>query len=149
MPFHHFLKAQDCQYQNALSEIKDGQKKTHWMWFIFPQVLGLGNSEVSKRYGISSLQEASLYLEHPELGTRLITITTAVFALENNSVNSFFGTLDAKKLQSSMTLFSETSPNNTIFTQVLNKHYGGQRCKRSLELLAWHLNKLKNTPKEV
>ncbi|PCH73407.1 MAG: calpastatin [Flavobacteriaceae bacterium] len=138
---NHFQKAQDFHYTTALSEIKNGKKHNHWMWFIFPQVLGLGNSEVSKRFGISSIEEATAYLDHPILGARLICITTEVLNLKNTTPTKIFGILNAKKLHSSMTLFAEVSSNTPVFAQVLAKYYGNQRCKRSLELLEWHMKK--------
>ena len=115
MDLERFVHAQEHSYERALSEIKGGQKRSHWMWYIFPQLEGLGHSAMSQRYSIGSLAEAEMYLKHPILGPRLITCLEALLNLENRSAEDIFGFLDAKKLRSSVTLFAAASPGESIF----------------------------------
>lgn len=141
-----FLKAQDsgwATYSEALREIKEGHKSGHWIWYIFPQIKGLGHSHNSEFYGISSRDEAKAYLEHPELGKRLRDITKALLNCNNPSAFNILGFPDVLKVQSCMTLFDLVSPND-IFNEVLDKYYEGKRCEKTIRRLGYHDEKLKN-----
>ena len=141
-----FIKAQDsgwATYSEALSEIKEGHKRGHWIWYVFPQIKGLGHSHNSEFYGISSKDEANAYLEHPELGKRLREITQSLLACNNPSAYNIFGFPDVLKVQSCMTLFDLVSPND-IFNEVLDKYYEGKRCEKTIQRLGFHEEKLKN-----
>lgn len=141
-----FLKAQDSvwgSYSNALKEIKDGRKRSHWIWYIFPQIKGLGHSSNSEFYGISNKDEAKAYLEHPVLGLRLRDITKALLDCNNPSASNILGFPDVLKVQSCMTLFDLVLPND-IFDEVLDKYYEGKRCERTIKRLGFHKEKLKN-----
>lgn len=133
-PFHlnRFLEAQEHSYSAALSEIRSGRKKTHWMWFIFPQVAGLGFSSTSVFYAINSLDEAWAYLAHPVLGNRLAACCQALLELEGLTAHEIFGSPDDLKLCSSMTLFATVSPAGSVFEQVLAKNYQGIPDPRTL-----------------
>ena len=126
-----FINAQENYYKIALKEIKNGEKRSHWMWFIFPQIDGLGTSSASREYSITSQQEAKDYLDHNILGNRLIEITSALMKIEQKSVRSIFGYPDDLKLKSSMTLFKIISPNNKLFSDVLVKYFNGGVCERT------------------
>lgn len=131
-----FIEAQKNTYHNAYEELCDGKKKTHWMWFIFPQVEGLGASPTSKFYSIKSKKEALEYLEHPVLGERLKEITKVLLSLSSKSPKEIFKTPDDIKLKSCMTLFSNI--NNTqenIFAEVLQKYFKGENCTKTIEIL--------------
>lgn len=144
-----FLKAQDsgwATYPEALNEIKGGHKSGHWIWYIFPQIKGLGHSHNSEFYGISSKEEAKAYLEHPELGRRLREITRALLECTNPSAYNILGFPDVLKVQSCMTLFNLVSPND-IFNEVLEKFYEGKRCEKTINRLGFHEVKLKNQVK--
>ena len=130
-----FLTAQENVYEKALAEIVKGKKRTHWMWFIFPQLRGLGQSEMSVFYGIKDVEEAKEYLAHPILGARLIEISTALLAHKDKSPIAIMGDIDAVKLRSSMTLFASISEENSVFHQALNAFYKGKTCAKTLELL--------------
>ena len=121
-----FIEAQSNSYDIALSEIKSGKKQSHWMWYIFPQVDGLGKSETSKKYAIKSKEEAIKYLEHPILGNRLLEITNELLAIENKSASNIFGFPDDLKLKSCMTLFMLIQEENPVFQNVLNKYFKGK-----------------------
>lgn len=141
-----FVKAQDsgwASYSEALSEIKEGHKSGHWIWYVFPQIKGLGHSYNSEFYGISSKNEAKAYLEHPELGKRLREITRALLDCSNPSAFNILGFPDVLKVQSCMTLFDLVSPND-IFNEVLEKYYEGKRCEKTIKRLGFHEEKLKN-----
>ena len=130
-----FLRAQGCAsggYNDALQEITDGYKHKHWIWYIFPQIKGLGFSYNSEYYGISGLEEAKAYLEHEILGKRLREITNALLQHEGKTAREIFGGIDAMKVKSSMTLFDLVAPND-IFAHVLEKFYEGQRCELTLK----------------
>lgn len=133
---NRFVRAQAGVYSTALAELKAGCKRSHWMWFIFPQIDGLGQSETARRYSIKSLAEARAYLAHPVLGTRLVACTEALLALEGPSARQIFGRPDDMKLLSSMTLFARISPAASGFSAVLEKYFGGTRDQRTIELLA-------------
>ena len=126
-----FINAQENSYQIALKEIGNGEKCSHWMWFIFPQIDGLGMSSISKEYSIKSHQEAKDYLNHNILGKRLIEITNALMKLKSKSARSIFGFPDDLKLKSSMTLFKEISHNNEIFSNVLTKYFNDECCEHT------------------
>lgn len=130
-----FLDAQRGVYEQALAELRAGRKRTHWMWFVFPQMRGLGSSETSRYYGIGSREEAAAYLEHPVLGLRLRECAEALLAVEGRSASQIFGYPDDLKLQSSMTLFAHVAGAQSAFLRVLDKYYGSERDPRSLELL--------------
>ena len=122
-----FVAAQDQggTYNVAIAELRDGHKRSHWMWFVFPQIAGLGQSPVSRRYAISSLAEAQAYLAHPVLGPRLIESARIVAGLQSRTAQDVFGGIDAMKLRSSMTLFARADPDNPLFRDVLDVYFGG------------------------
>jgi uncharacterized protein (DUF1810 family) len=130
-----FLSAQRPRYGTALAEVKAGRKRTHWMWFVFPQVLGLGRSATSTQYAIGSLEEARQYLAHPVLGARLTECAEALLAVEGRSASDIFGYPDDLKLRSSMTLFAEAAGPGSVFERVLQKYCGGRKDARTTELL--------------
>jgi uncharacterized protein (DUF1810 family) len=132
-----FVTAQDQAgtYSQALHELRAGRKRSHWMWFVFPQVAGLGQSPTSRRYAISSLDEARAYLAHPVLGPRLLECTRALGELEGRSAEEIFGGIDAMKLRSSMTLFAHADPNQPEFSDVLERYFGGGRDTATERLL--------------
>lgn len=130
-----FIDAQRTDYATALSEVKRGRKQSHWMWYIFPQIQGLGYSSISKRYAIQNLGEAGAYLQHPVLGSRLIEISTALLALESSDAYRIFGTPDDLKLKSSMTLFAAVPGADPIFEQVLQKFFRGTKDENTLRIL--------------
>lgn len=129
-----FLDAQNEDYRLALSEIRQGMKRSHWIWYIFPQIKGLGFSYNSEYYGISSLQEAMDYLNHELLGKRLIEITASLLLHRGKNIEQIMGTIDAVKLKSSMTLFDVVQP-GSVFGEVLDEFYSGERCRRTLEFI--------------
>lgn len=130
-----FLKAQEHTYPTALCEIRSGRKESHWMWFIFPQMRGLGMSDMAYIYGISGRSEAEAYLAHPVLSARLHEITEALLALDESNPNAIFGGIDAMKLRSSMTLFAAVSEDGSVFHRALEKFFGGKADQQTLELL--------------
>ena len=138
-----FLEAQETDYSVALREIQGGKKSGHWIWFIFPQIKGLGHSYNSEFYGISGTEEAKAYLNHPVLGLRLREITTALLNCGNPSADNILGFPDVLKVKSCMTLFDLVSPND-IFNDVLFKFYESQRCEKTTWRLGFRENKLKN-----
>lgn len=141
-----FVNAQDtelCTYAEALNEIREGHKRGHWIWYVFPQIKGLGHSYKSEYYGISSKEEAKAYLEHPTLGNRLSDITQALLDCSNPSAFNILGFPDVLKVQSCMTLFDMVAPND-IFSNVLDKYYEGKRCEKTIRRLGIHEEKLKN-----
>jgi uncharacterized protein (DUF1810 family) len=121
-----FVAAQEGVYDGALAELRSGRKTGHWMWFIFPQVAGLGRSEMSRHYAIGSLDEARAYLDHPVLGARLRACTAAVLATRGRSAEDILGSIDAVKLRSSMTLFHRAAPDEAAFREVLDRFYDGR-----------------------
>lgn len=131
-----FVEAQRDTYDGALAELAAGRKRSHWMWFIFPQLAGLGVSAMSQRYAIASLAEAIAYLEHPLLGVRLLTCADAVRRVEGRSAAEIFGSPDDQKLRSSATLFSKAlSQRDSVFDQLLGKYFAGEPDSRTLDLL--------------
>lgn len=131
-----FTSAQEAMHDRALAEIRRGDKRSHWMWFIFPQIDGLGFSSTAKHYAIKSAEEARQYLAHPVLGTRLIACAEAVLALEGRSAFDIFGSPDDLKLKSCMTLFESVAGSDSVFGRVLDKYYQGKRDTRTEEILA-------------
>jgi uncharacterized protein (DUF1810 family) len=136
-PFNlsRFTSAQDDIYDRVLAELKSGEKRTHWMWFIFPQIDGLAYSSTSKYYAIKGLEEARQYLNHPVLGKRLLQCAETVLAGEGRSASEIFGYPDDMKLKSSMTLFASVSDTHSVFVRVLDKYFHGERDARTLQLL--------------
>lgn len=130
-----FLSAQRNTYQQALAEIKNGRKQGHWMWFIFPQLAGLGFSETSKLYAIKNREEAKLYMENMILGSRLIEISKALLDIEDKTANQVFGCPDDLKLKSCMTLFSELNMAQPVFKAVLSKYFNGEKDTETLRLI--------------
>lgn len=132
-----FLRAQDSAntYVQALAELRNGRKVSHWMWFVFPQIVGLGRSTMSKRYAIKSLAEAAAYLDHDLLGPRLLECAGVVTGLENRSACDIFGGIDALKLRSSMTLFSRATIDEPVFTRVLEIYFDGQPHPDTLRII--------------
>jgi uncharacterized protein (DUF1810 family) len=128
-----FLRAQEADYGRALEELNAGRKRSHWMWFIFPQFAGLGLSETSKFYAIHSREEAVAYLEHPVLGVRLAECARALLELPTNSARDILGSPDDLKLRSSATLFAAVSPAGTEFEQLLEKYFDGQPDPETLK----------------
>ena len=123
-----FVTAQDASgtYARAVEELRRGRKTSHWMWFVFPQIAGLGFSEMSRRYAIGSLDEAQAYLRHPVLGPRLVECAGIVASTQATSAEQIFGGIDAQKLRSSMTLFSRANPDEVSFRQVLERYFDGE-----------------------
>ena len=130
-----FVEAQDAVYDTALAELRAGRKRSHWMWFVFPQLAGLGSSDVSRRYAIRSLAEAGAYLAHPVLGPRLTECVEAVLGVNGRSAHEIFGSPDDLKLRSCATLFARVMPPGSVFDQVLAKYFGGERDENTLRLL--------------
>jgi uncharacterized protein (DUF1810 family) len=132
-----FVEAQDGSgtYAQALEELRAGRKTSHWMWFVFPQIAGLGRSPTAQRYAIGSLEEARAYLEHPGLGPRLRECAAVLLGLSGRSAEEIFGDIDAVKLRSSMTLFERADPGEPIFGAVLDEYFGGERDAATLTLL--------------
>jgi uncharacterized protein (DUF1810 family) len=130
-----FLEAQENDYETALSEIRNGRKQSHWMWYIFPQIAGLGFSSTSKFYAIKDRVEAENYLAHPVLGKRLVEISNALLEVEGKTANQIFGSPDDMKLKSSMTLFGALNDTHPVFQKVLDKYFTGENDFRTLELL--------------
>jgi uncharacterized protein (DUF1810 family) len=121
-----FVEAQAHSYDQALSELRDGRKRSHWIWFVFPQIAGLGRSPTAQRYAISGLEEARAYLDHPVLGGRLLESCRVMQALPRSDPANVLGEIDALKLRSSMTLFARARPQEPLFAEVLERWYGGQ-----------------------
>jgi uncharacterized protein (DUF1810 family) len=120
---NRFVSAQAGVYEEALAELKAGRKRTHWMWFVFPQIAGLGTSPTAQRYAIASLDEARAYLAHPVLGPRLRESAHALLELAGKSAEEIFGSPDDLKLRSSMTLFARAADDPDVFTAVLDRYY--------------------------
>jgi uncharacterized protein (DUF1810 family) len=130
-----FVDAQDRIYQQVRAELRRGQKESHWMWFVFPQIRGLGHSNMSRKYALSSTQEAEAYLSHPILGQRLRECTELVNRIEGSSIGEIFGYPDDFKFHSSVTLFSEVAPDDSILREALRKYFGGQPDQATMKLL--------------
>ena len=132
---NRFIDAQKSSYSTALTEIKNGCKKSHWMWYIFPQIVGLGYSSTSQFYAIKDLHEAMSYLQHELLGKRLIEISQALLDLDTDNAHEIFGSPDDIKLCSSMTLFAKVENAPSVFQNVLDRYFGGIADKKTLQLL--------------
>jgi len=130
-----FTEAQAQNYADALAEIKNGKKRTHWMWYVFPQIQGLGNSEFARFYAIKDLEEAEAYFKHPVLGSRLIEISSSLLKLKGNDAYAIFGSPDDMKLHSSMTLFSLVPNADPVFEAVLQKFYNSEKDSKTLMIL--------------
>lgn len=124
-----FIVAQDPVIADVLAELRSGRKRTHWIWFVFPQISGLGFSPTSRFYAINSIEEARAYLDHPVLGQRLRQCVAALLAGDRSSAFSIFGQPDTMKFQSSLTLFAGISENGSIYEQALDKFFKGERCQ--------------------
>ena len=132
---HRFVDAQQRVYATVLAELRAGAKRSHWIWFVFPQLRGLGRSATAQHYGISTLDEARTYLAHPVLGSRLRECTELVAAIDGRSVDEIFGWPDNLKVRSSMTLFARATDDNAVFRAVLDKYYDGEEDSATVELL--------------
>lgn len=137
-PYHlqRFVDAQQLQYQQALAELRSGRKRTHWMWFIFPQLQGLGRSAMAQRYAISGRAEAEAYLQHPLLGPRLLACTEAMLGHHRNSAQQILGSPDDLKFHSCMTLFAHVAPDSAQFEQALQAFFDGHPDPATLRLLS-------------
>jgi uncharacterized protein (DUF1810 family) len=136
-PFNlgRFVVAQEEDYARALAEIRSGRKRSHWMWYLFPQFEGLGSSSTSRHYAIKSVAEARAYLQHPILGPRLLECCAAALGVEGRSALEIFGSPDDLKLRSCATLFASVSPPGSVFDQLLDQFFRGQRDDRTLQLM--------------
>jgi len=132
---NRFIEAQVDSYESAMGELSRGRKSGHWIWYIFPQINGLGSSDITKLYSIKSIEEAQAYLEHPVLGQRLFKSCDILLKLEDVSISDVMGFPDDLKLKSSMTLFTEVSPPSSIFSEVLSKYYEDDLDQTSLEII--------------
>ena len=130
-----FYKAQEYDYKTALSEIRNGRKESHWMWYVFPQVAGLGRSAMAEYYAIRNKEEASAYIEDPVLGKRLIEISQALLQIESDDAGKVMGWPDNLKLRSCMTLFAEVAPEQPVFRSVLEKFYDGEMDGKTLDIM--------------
>lgn len=136
-PFNleRFLKAQEADYARALAELRAGEKRSHWMWYIFPQLDGLAFSATSRRYSIKSIEEARAYLTHPVLGARLLECAEAVLTVRDRSAAEIMGSPDDLKLRSSATLFAQVAPAGSVFHRLLDRYFQGVPDRRTLTLL--------------
>jgi uncharacterized protein (DUF1810 family) len=130
-----FVDAQDSVYEQVRRELRSGEKRSHWMWFIFPQIAGLGQSSTARKYAISSLAEAQAYLQHPVLGARLQECTRLVNDTKGRSIDDIFGYPDNLKFRSCMTLFAQASEHNEVFNEALTKYFDGEPDPSTLQLL--------------
>jgi uncharacterized protein (DUF1810 family) len=130
-----FVAAQAPVYEQVRAELRAGRKQSHWMWFVFPQIAGLGRSETARRFAISSREEAEAYLQHPMLGTRLRECTRLVNGIDGRSIGEIFGSPDDLKFHSSMTLFARVAADNKVFNAALRKYFGGEPDPATLERL--------------
>ena len=130
-----FIKAHERDYEIALQEIKEGRKKSHWMWYIFPQIKRLGSSATSEFYGIEDIEEAMLYYNNKYLREHLIEISYALLDIDSNDITNILGFPDNLKLQSSMTLFSLVDPKEKVFSEVLSKYYNGEKDMKTVNII--------------
>ena len=135
MSLERFIDAQSGVHDQALDEIRQGRKQSHWMWFIFPQFAGLGSSETSRYFAIKSRGEAEAYLAHPVLGSRLLECAQAVLDVQDRSAVEIFGPIDAMKLRSSTTLFAAISPSGSLFHQIIDRYFDGWHDDATLDLM--------------
>lgn len=131
---NRFVEAQNNVYEQVVNELAQGRKTSHWMWYIFPQIKGLGYSSTAMYYALSSLDEATEYLNHPVLGHRMVECCQILLGLENKTAVDIFGGIDTMKLKSSMTLFS-LATDNPVFNQVLNMYYNGEKDNATLRII--------------
>jgi len=143
-PFNleRFVLAQEGVFEQALQEVRSGKKTSHWMWYIFPQLKGLGYSQMSREYGISGIEEAQAYLDHPILGSRLILISKAVLQVKHRSALDIFGSIDEKKLKSCATLFAHVPNSKPVFDQIISRYFEGFYDQVTLNLLRKDLFRL-------
>ena len=136
-PYHlqRFLDAQSSIYAQVLAELRDGRKRSHWMWFIFPQIAGLGHSETARYYAIGSLDEAAAYLQHSVLGPRLLECTSLVTQVSGKTIHEILGSPDDMKFRSCMTLFSHAAVDKQPFEEALQKYFAGEKDSLTLECL--------------
>lgn len=135
MSLERFIDAQSGVHDQAIDEIRQGRKQSHWMWFIFPQFAGLGSSETSRYFAIKSRGEAEAYLAHPVLGSRLLECARAVLDVQNRSAVEIFGPIDAMKLRSSATLFAAISPSGSLFHQIIDRYFDGWHDDTTRDLI--------------
>jgi uncharacterized protein (DUF1810 family) len=133
---NRFIEAQAKNYTDALAEIKNGKKRSHWMWYVFPQIKGLGFSETARYYSINDVDEANDYINHPILGSRLIEISKALLNLDSDNANAILGSPDDVKLKSSMTLFAALPNANPVFESVLQKFFNGEKDDKTVKIIA-------------
>ena len=133
-----FVEAQEDSYAQAVAELADGRKTSHWMWFVFPQLRGLGHSPMAMRYAITSLDEARAYLAHPVLGPRLLQCVQLALRIEARSAHDIFGSPDELKFRSCLTLFAQAAPGQSVFDEALRKYFDGVPDARTLQLLGAH-----------
>ena len=133
---HRFVDAQARNYADAIDELRAGEKRSHWMWYVFPQFAGLGHSEMSERFAIGSLDEAKAYLRHPILGPRLVDCANAVLAVKGVTARDIFGSPDDLKLRSSATLFSRVAEPGSVFHRIVERYFDGEPDPRTLDLIA-------------
>jgi len=136
-PFNltRFVTAQNRVYDEVRSELREGNKRSHWMWFVFPQIKGLGHSPMSQNFAISSREEARAYLQHPILGPRLLECTQLVNGTTDLTIHQIFGSPDDLKFHSCMTLFAKAAPDNKVFEEALRKFFGGRQDQSTLDRL--------------
>ncbi|MDO9478488.1 MAG: DUF1810 domain-containing protein [Pseudohongiella sp.] len=130
-----FVAAQELHYSVALQELRQGKKESHWMWFIFPQIAGIGYSQIARHFAISSTSEASAYLMHPLLGQRLLECCEAVLAIDSKTAHEIFGSPDDLKLHACVTLFSSVSPTGSVFHQIIDKYFAGKKHMKTVSCL--------------
>jgi uncharacterized protein (DUF1810 family) len=133
---NRFIKAQDESYDEIIRELKNGEKVTHWMWYVFPQIAGLGQSATEKFYAIQDPSEAQAYLDHPVLGKRLLECTKIVMSLRGKSALAIFGDIDAMKFRSSMTLFISVAGSDSVFQEAIEKYFEGKPDPKTLDILS-------------
>lgn len=130
-----FVRAQEGDYEQALAEIRDGRKRSHWIWYVFPQIDGLGYSSMSRRYAIKSLAEARAYRDHAVLGRRLVECAEAALGVEGRSAREILGSPDDLKLKSCATLFASVTPPDSVFARLLDRFFDGERDGNTLQLI--------------
>jgi len=130
-----FIEPQDADYEQALAEIRSGRKRSHWMWYVFPQFTGLGSSPTSMHYAIKSRDEAEAYLSHPIIGRRLVECAETVLQIRERSAFEVFGSPDDMKLRSSATLFASVSAEGSVFHRLIDQYFDGRRDDRTIELM--------------
>lgn len=135
MGLERFLQAQKCYYEKALEEIRNGKKESHWIWYIFPQIKGLGYSSIAREYAIDGREEAEAYMADPILRERLVEISRALLDCGVDSITDILGYPDDEKVKSCMTLFREVCPEESVFSEVLDRFFNGESDGRTLELL--------------